>query len=450
MAKTTPRFNKSTGLFGMGGGKRKGAKSKMRQFLDDLKGSKNKKIIKSSKKANKSRVKTMKKQLKQELKDQGMKGRFARQTAKVTAPIIVQKQKEETLANKIKAKEVAKQEMLQRQKEVTKQKAESQKNTTPTPSQGQSNARSIQKENERIRQNQQARRDASAEGSAYKITMRDGSIKNVLARKPGESDADFKKRFTEMHEASKKTKSAKHGGALAIMIAPVKSKKMKAVKKAPGGGAMKKMQTYKKGGALKAVPSDAKGLSKLPTSVRNKMGYMKNGGKVTGPDKKKKSVVTVDQDLKDLGNALKEGVKMITIPGYGAMKLAEYLRKRKQGMSKADIVKTKSDGAEAKQEMAKMGNMKRMVEKPTMKRMVEKPTMKRTMTKLVKKKDKKISLPKKTVSKIDPPKEIKLKGRKMMYGGSMKKAMYGAKMKKKAMYGAKMKKKAMYGAKMKK
>lgn len=32
--------------------------------------------------------------------------------------------------------------------------------------------------------------------------------------------------------------------------------------------------------ALKKVPGDAKGLSKLPTSVRNKMGYMKEGGKV--------------------------------------------------------------------------------------------------------------------------------------------------------------------------
>lgn len=31
---------------------------------------------------------------------------------------------------------------------------------------------------------------------------------------------------------------------------------------------------------LKQVPSDAKGLSKLPTSVRNKMGYMKHGGTV--------------------------------------------------------------------------------------------------------------------------------------------------------------------------
>jgi len=66
---------------------------------------------------------------------------------------------------------------------------------------------------------------------------------------------------------------------------------MKAVKKAPGGAAMKnkkmsmyadggKMPAYKKGGALKEVPSDAKGLSKLPKKVRNKMGYAKNGSKI--------------------------------------------------------------------------------------------------------------------------------------------------------------------------
>ena len=54
----------------------------------------------------------------------------------------------------------------------------------------------------------------------------------------------------------------------------------KAVKKAPGGASMGKMKMMKKGGKLKPVPSEAKGLSKLPTSVRNKMGYMKNGGKV--------------------------------------------------------------------------------------------------------------------------------------------------------------------------
>ena len=38
----------------------------------------------------------------------------------------------------------------------------------------------------------------------------------------------------------------------------------------------------KMGGSLKAVPADNKGLKKLPTEVRNKMGFMKKGGKVHG------------------------------------------------------------------------------------------------------------------------------------------------------------------------
>ena len=40
-------------------------------------------------------------------------------------------------------------------------------------------------------------------------------------------------------------------------------------------GAMKKGGT-----ALKPVPAGKKGLSKLPTQVRNKMGFMKSGGRV--------------------------------------------------------------------------------------------------------------------------------------------------------------------------
>ena len=36
------------------------------------------------------------------------------------------------------------------------------------------------------------------------------------------------------------------------------------------------------GGSLKPVPADNKGLKKLPTKVRNKMGFMKKGGKVNG------------------------------------------------------------------------------------------------------------------------------------------------------------------------
>jgi len=43
---------------------------------------------------------------------------------------------------------------------------------------------------------------------------------------------------------------------------------------------VKEMEKKKDGGALKSVPSGNKGLSKLPTEVRNNMGYMKSGGKV--------------------------------------------------------------------------------------------------------------------------------------------------------------------------
>lgn len=43
------------------------------------------------------------------------------------------------------------------------------------------------------------------------------------------------------------------------------------------GGSVKKMS---KGGSLKPVPSGKVGLSKLPTEVRNKMGYQKKGGSI--------------------------------------------------------------------------------------------------------------------------------------------------------------------------
>jgi len=40
---------------------------------------------------------------------------------------------------------------------------------------------------------------------------------------------------------------------------------------------MKHKMKYKPGGELKPVPSDNKGLAKLPTAVRNKMGYAQVG-----------------------------------------------------------------------------------------------------------------------------------------------------------------------------
>jgi hypothetical protein len=38
---------------------------------------------------------------------------------------------------------------------------------------------------------------------------------------------------------------------------------------------------------LKPVPAGKKGLKKLPTKVRNKMGFMKKGGRVTKSKMKK-------------------------------------------------------------------------------------------------------------------------------------------------------------------
>ncbi len=40
---------------------------------------------------------------------------------------------------------------------------------------------------------------------------------------------------------------------------------------------------------LKKVPTKNKGLKKLPTAVRNKMGFMKKGGKVKNVTKTNKS-----------------------------------------------------------------------------------------------------------------------------------------------------------------
>ena len=53
------------------------------------------------------------------------------------------------------------------------------------------------------------------------------------------------------------------------------------VKKMGGGMMMKKRPAMKKGGSLKPVDKEKNpGLAKLHTKVRNKMGYMKKGGKV--------------------------------------------------------------------------------------------------------------------------------------------------------------------------
>ena len=181
------------------------------------------------------------------------------------------------------------------------------------------------------------------------------------------------------------------------------------------GGKVKAMKgskvMYKDGGALKSVPSEAKGLSKLPTSVRNKMGYMKNGGKITDPPTKKKTQGGQLNDISSSDKKMKKTIKDVP-------KTNNFLG-LDPGPSRPS--KEKGDGY-----VVLMSNPPKYRNLKTGKVISESEYYKVTGKK--KKEDRGV-------------RELKHGGKvKAMYGAKMKKAMYGAKMKK-AMYGAKMKKK---------
>ena len=64
----------------------------------------------------------------------------------------------------------------------------------------------------------------------------------------------------------------------------------------------------KDGGMLKAVKPSQKGLAKLPKAVRNKMGYMKDGGRAKFPDLSGDGKVTKKDILMGRG-VIKKGKK---------------------------------------------------------------------------------------------------------------------------------------------
>jgi hypothetical protein len=75
----------------------------------------------------------------------------------------------------------------------------------------------------------------------------------------------------------------------------------------------KKPKKMAAGGELKEVPEENTGLSKLPTEVRNKMGYMKEGGKV-----KSKVNEAGNYTKPDLRKRIFNSVKAAAIVGTGA------------------------------------------------------------------------------------------------------------------------------------
>ena len=79
-----------------------------------------------------------------------------------------------------------------------------------------------------------------------------------------------KRIFNQVKAGSKGGKPGQWSAIKAQMLA-------KAYKDAGGGYRAKEGGSV---GGLKSVPAGNKGLKKLPTAVRNKMGYMKKGGLV--------------------------------------------------------------------------------------------------------------------------------------------------------------------------
>ena len=104
MAKT-PKFNKRTGLYGMGRGRRAGTPTRVGNVLRGIGGAFKslvgatkegdlRRARRKSKRAGRKAEREMRKEIKGNLMDQGMKRGAARRTARTTAPMAIQSQKD--------------------------------------------------------------------------------------------------------------------------------------------------------------------------------------------------------------------------------------------------------------------------------------------------------------------------------------------------------------------
>jgi hypothetical protein len=142
------------------------------------------------------------------------------------------------------------------------------------------------------------------------------------------------------------SKSKKQHNLMALVANDPKAAKRLGIPKSVGEEFMKadKGKKFGSGGALKAVDSsDNPGLSKLPTEVRNKMGYMKKGGMA-----KKK--------MKMGGMAYKEGGKADMAQDKKTVKKAVGMHEKQlHGGKKSDLAALKKGGMAKK--MAKGGGI---------------------------------------------------------------------------------------------
>ena len=111
-------------------------------------------------------------------------------------------------------------------------------------------------------------------GGMMRPMYKDGSKVKKLAKLSGLSEKEIAKKML-----SKNKKFKRDGVEFDKPLGPKgtfsSGNPPKRYEVAKGGRIKKKM-----GGSLKSVPAGNKGLKKLPTEVRNKMGFMKKGGMV--------------------------------------------------------------------------------------------------------------------------------------------------------------------------
>ena len=132
---------------------------------------------------------------------------------------------------------------------------------------------------------------------------------------------------------------------------------------------------FKMGGALKPVdPQTQKGLSKLPTKVRNKMGYMQDGGKVKDKPGKNLTFGKTYHPITELAmkNAMLASFKTSGKKGFSFGKISDEHKKIKErffekGVKPSEIQKLDKE-FKSRIDRAKTSARKTLANRPGMKK----------------------------------------------------------------------------------
>jgi hypothetical protein len=140
-----------------------------------------------------------------------------------------------------------------------------------------------------------------------------------------------------------------HGFMAAVANNPKFAKKV-GVSKSVGEEFMKadKGRKFREGGSLKKTDAESNpGLAKLPTEVRNKMGYMKKGGMAHSDVKMDKKVIkkAVGMHEKQLHGGKKSDMSKLKSGGMAVKKMARGGGIETKGKTKGSMIKMKKGGA---------------------------------------------------------------------------------------------------------